>query len=145
MSELKKVSDLDPGGLRLVQEAERIQKLAYAPYSKFLVGSALLDENGKIHTGCNVENASYSVTICGERSALAHLVAGGGHSITRVAVITTSSEPIFPCGVCLQAISEFAQPDTEILAVASDAQTYTTQTLGDVFPSGFTREQLQHP
>lgn len=128
-----------------MEAALEVQKHAYAPYSQFLVGSALEDGAGKIYSGCNVENASYSVTICGERAALGNLVSAGGTSISRVALVTSSDEPCLPCGVCLQALREFAQPETEILAVSSDGHTLIRKTLGEIFPAGFTRQQLERP
>ena len=93
---------------RLVDAARAVREQAYAPYSRFKVGAALLDEQGRIHAGCNIENAAYPMSQCAEASALAVLVAAGGRRVAAVAVVGEAAEPVTPCGGCRQRLSEFA-------------------------------------
>jgi len=100
----------------LLEKALEARENAYAPYSHFLVGAAVLAEDGRIFTGCNVENASYGATICAERNAAARAVAEGARTFTAIAIAGgTESEGItdecFPCGICRQVLSEFASED----------------------------------
>ncbi len=94
--------------------AVRTRLNAYAPYSKFQVGAALIDENGDHHPGCNVENASYGGTICAERNAMLRAVADGAKSVTDVIVVTDMNPPAVPCAMCLQVLSEFSQTETRV-------------------------------
>ena len=92
----------------LSEEAEKVASRAYAPYSQFPVGCALLTHSGNVYTGCNVENASYGLTICAERSAIAKAVAAEGQVvIDKVVIYTPTKEPVTPCGACRQVINEF--------------------------------------
>lgn len=84
--------------------------MAYAPYSEYKVGAAILTNSGKVFTGANIENASYGATICAERTAIGNMVMGGEHHILAIAVVTKDGG--YPCGICLQAISEFGDPNT---------------------------------
>ena len=112
------------------------RKNAYAPYSHFLVGAALLTKRGKLYTGCNVENASYSATVCAERSALFAAVSAGKRHFTALAVHTPDScEAFCPCAVCLQTLSEFCGSDLKILCTAPGRQ--ETYTLGELLPHAF--------
>lgn len=94
---------------------------AYAPYSKFFVGAALKGESGKIYTGCNVENSSYSMGICAERNAVFHAIASGERKLRTLAIAGGRNDeeaktvPCIPCGACLQVLSEFCGPDFPIL------------------------------
>jgi cytidine deaminase len=126
----------------VIAEARAIQDRAYAPYSRFFVGSALRDERGRIHTGCNVENASYSAAICAERTAVVKMVSLGGRKIERVAVVTSSPEPCFPCGVCLQVLAEFADQSMEVVALDSQAQRFRSARLSELIPQIFGPERL---
>ena len=105
--------DLD----RLVILAKEARARAYAPYSKFFVGAAVLSATGKIYTGCNVENATYGATICAERSAICSMIAAGEKSYTAIAVFTDANPPATPCGICRQVLAEFA--DDAIVVVAT--------------------------
>lgn len=94
----------------LVKQAQRAQKRAYAPYSKFGVGAAVLGSSGKIYWGVNVENASYGLTICAERAAIFSGVASGETSFKVLAVAADGDEPTAPCGACRQVMEEFQIP-----------------------------------
>lgn len=99
----------------LIESARTVREKAYAPYSGFKVGAAVMSESGKIYVGCNVENASYGATLCAERSAIANMVAAGETALVSVAVYVDRAEPAMPCGVCRQVISEFG-PHAEVIA-----------------------------
>ncbi|HEY6478364.1 MAG TPA: cytidine deaminase, partial [Polyangia bacterium] len=90
----------------LVMAARAVRGRAHAPYSKFLVGAAVRDERGRIHVGCNVENASYGLTVCAERNAVAAAVAAGARRVRAVAVVSGSRPPASPCGACRQVLAE---------------------------------------
>ncbi len=94
--------------------AVRTRQNAYAPYSKFQVGAALIDDKGAMHPGCNVENASYGGTICAERNAMLRAVADGAKSVKDVVVVTKMNPPAPPCAMCLQVLSEFATEQTRV-------------------------------
>ena len=98
----------------LIQKATLAYDNAYAPYSKFNVGSAILDENGNIHIGCNVENAAYPSGSCAEEQAIGNMIVNGGTIIKQIVVIGLSDELITPCGACRQRIREFCTKDTVI-------------------------------
>lgn len=91
----------------LIHAAEAAREKAYAPYSKFKVGAAVETKNGKIFSGCNVENASYGLSNCAERTAIFNAVSEGEREFTRLAVIADTPEPASPCGACRQVIAEF--------------------------------------
>ncbi len=117
---------------QLVETATKARERAYAPYSKFAVGAALLTKSGKVFTGCNIENASLGLTICAERTALASAVGDGEREFVAVAVVTDFGEPVFPCGACRQVLAEF-NPDLEVIASTMDGRTETTL-LSDLLP-----------
>jgi len=92
---------------RLVAAAEAVRQRAHAPYSSFKVGSAILDGDGAVHTGCNVENASYGLSVCAERHAVGAAVAAGSGELIAIAVVTDTTTPTTPCGACRQVLAEF--------------------------------------
>ena len=124
--------------LRTAAEAARAR--AYAPYSGFHVGAALETEEGTIVTGCNVENASYGLTICAERSAVVAAVTAGHRRFTRLALVSDAAEPIPPCGACRQVLAEFGLD----LRVDSYAGTQKVSwTMAELLPASFNRDVLQ--
>ncbi len=121
---------------RLASAATEAMKRAYAPYSHLKVGAAILMTDGKVFTGCNVENAVFAHTICAERTAIVKAVSEGSKSIKEVVIASTTEDPLLPCGMCLQTISEFARSGgTKITAISKSGKTETFD-LGALFPSG---------
>jgi len=100
--------------MRAFRIAIEARNSAYAPYSKFRVGAGLLAKTGKIFAGCNVENCSYGGTICAERTAIVKAVSDGQLEFSDIVVVTDAAEPAFPCGFCLQVMTEFFSDDTRI-------------------------------
>lgn len=99
-----------------IHAARVVRERAYAPYSGFLVGAALVDEDGGLHVGCNMENASYGLTQCAERAALTAATAAGNRRITTCVIVTDSEHPVAPCGACRQVLSE-SNPQMRIISV----------------------------
>jgi cytidine deaminase len=128
------------GALR--DEAARAMEAAYAPYSGFRVGAALLTSGGGIASGCNVENASYPAGVCAERVALGTAVAQGHREFLALAIATEAQEPTPPCGICRQALVEFA-PDLVVLSVTRGGRE-ARWTLQDLLPHAFTPHSLDH-
>ena len=124
--------------LRTAAEAARAR--AYAPYSGFCVGAALETEEGTIVTGCNIENASYGLTICAERNAVAAAVLAGHRRFVRLALVSDAPEPITPCGACRQVLAEFGLE----LRVESYAGTQMRSwTVRELLPASFSGDVLQ--
>jgi cytidine deaminase len=120
----------------LIAAARAVRRRAHAPYSRFTVGAAVLDERGRISVGCNVENASYGLTVCAERNAVAAAVAAGARRIHGVAVASGASPPASPCGACRQVIAELGRPDTEVLIAGPKGAAERT-TLEALLPRAF--------
>lgn len=111
---------------------------AYAPYSYFHVGAALLDAKGKIFKGCNVENSSYGATICAERSALSQLVVSGSKQITAVMIVAETPDGCPPCGICRQSLAEFASRTHDIeVYMATPAKILKSRSLSELLPLAF--------
>ena len=118
----------------LFAEARKAADFAYAPYSKFRVGAALLANDGTVFTGCNVENRSFGLTICAERSAVVKAVSSGHNSFKALAISTPDSRlPVGPCGACRQVLSEFMEPSSPVLFAGSGNEKVET-TLGILYP-----------
>ena len=131
--------------LELIKTAIEARKRAYAPYSGFSVGAALLTKDGKVYTGANIENASFTPTVCAERVALFTALHAGEREFAAIAVVggpaDRSAEKLFtPCGVCRQVLSEFCKPDMRVL-IGAENETLTT-TLGELMPLGFGKESM---
>ncbi|HSN16372.1 MAG TPA: cytidine deaminase [Anaeromyxobacteraceae bacterium] len=124
-----------PRGLALAARAVRAR--AWAPYSRFKVGAAVL-AGGEIHRGCNVENASYGLTVCAERNAVAAAVAAGARRVDAVAVASGTTPPTPPCGACLQVLAELGRPETAVILLGARGARVET-TLGALLPRAFGR------
>jgi cytidine deaminase len=126
----------------LVALATEAQRGAYAPYSKFRVGAAIRS-SGKIFTGANVENASYGLSMCAERTAMFGAVSAGSHDLEEVVVITDASPPSSPCGACRQVLFEFAKDANAVLVTAINPQgERRSWTLAQLLPDGFKGDEL---
>ncbi len=129
----------------LVRAARAVRTKAYAPYSAFAVGAALLAESGRIYTGANVESASYGATLCAERAALAAAVAAGERRFDMLAV-AGGELPLTPCGICRQLLSEFLSPgeDLPVVCAAAQGDERLETTLRALLPSEFGAADLQN-
>jgi cytidine deaminase len=135
--------DLDPGSRQhtvLVERARAAMERAYAPYSGFRVGAALLGSDGSVTDGCNVENASYPAGICAERGAIASAVARGVRDFTTIVIATEAERPTPPCGMCRQVMMEFS-PQLEVVSVTRGGMT-ARWTMSDLLPEAFTPTSL---
>jgi len=124
----------------LVSAARAAQRRAYAPYSNFHVGAALESEDGQVFAGCNVENASYGLTICAERAAIFAAVSAGVQRFRRAVVVSDTDPPAAPCGACRQVLSEFA-PGLRIDGVGPRSS--VSWTISELLPAAFGPEQLR--
>ena len=123
----------------LVESARAVQQRAYAPYSHFRVGCALESDDGRVFVGCNVENASYGLTICAERAAVCAAIAAGARRLRRAVVVTDVDPPAAPCGACRQVLSEFGR-DLRVEGVGPAS--HVSWTMAELLPSAFGPEQL---
>lgn len=126
--------------LELLEKAKEAMETAYAPYSNFKVGAALETENGVIYTGCNIENSSYGVCNCAERTALFKAISEGQRHFRRMAIVGgkngTITDFCYPCGICRQALSEFVDPSFPILLQNGEGKLISS-TLGELLPEAF--------
>lgn len=132
---------------KLIEAAMKARRKAYAPYSHYLVGAALLGESGALYTGCNIENASYGACCCAERTALYQAVSQGERSFLGLAVTggMEGREPedyAYPCGVCRQVLSEFCGRSFPVI-VAKSAAAHQTFSLGELLPNSFGGESIR--
>jgi len=132
----------DAQQMQLLQSARAAQAHAYAPYSHFHVGAAVLDDQGRVHAGCNVENAAYPQGVCAEAGALSAMVLAGSTRVLALAVVGDGAGLVTPCGGCRQKLREFAAPDTPVL-VADREQLRARFTLAQLLPESFGPEHLQ--
>ena len=126
----------------LVDIAKKARENAYAPYSKFKVGAALLTKSGKVFTGCNVENSSFGASMCAERVAVFKAVSEGEREFKAIAVVTDTDDPAMPCGMCRQVLSEFSI-NIKIYAANLNGKVKTA-TLRELLPYAFTKEDLNN-
>lgn len=140
---MKPAKPMDPATRELFEKARTARENAYSPYSRHKVGAALRASDGRVYTGCNVENSSYGGTICAERTAIVKAVSEIGPSarIVEVVVVTDATPAWPPCGFCRQVLSEFAGPDIPVRAVNLAGDAVTTR-FGDLLPQAFTPEHL---
>jgi len=125
----------------LVLLAKEAMEKAYAPYSKFKVGAALLAKNGKVFLGCNVENASYGATICAERTAITKAISEGVKEFDKIAIVASSGDYAAPCGICRQVLYEFL-PEGEVI-LDSDREGMKVMSLKELLPMGFRGEDIK--
>ena len=126
---------------KLVALAKEAMKNAYAPYSKFQVGAALLAKDGRVFTGCNVENASYGATNCAERTAIFKAVSEGYREFDAIAIVASSGDFASPCGICRQVLAEF-MPDGKVI-LDSKEKGMVTYFVRELLPSGFSAEDIK--
>jgi cytidine deaminase len=130
-----------PTEKELVDLARQARKRAYAPYSHFPVGAALLGRSGRVYSGCNVENASYPLCMCAERTAVFKAVSEGEQDFEAIAVVTATGA--MPCGACRQVLGEFGGPNGDLRVIVADLEGYNrTFTIDQLLPEGFTPDQL---
>lgn len=122
----------------LLKSASEARESAYAPYSNFAVGAALLADNGEIYKGCNVENVSFGLTVCAERVATFSAIAGGARKYLGIALIADSAKPPMPCGACLQVLYEFS-PDMWVVSANINGDQQMNR-LSELLPHAFSEE-----
>ncbi|BES81984.1 cytidine deaminase [Pyrodictium abyssi] len=133
----------DPGIEKLVEKAMSVHRNSYAPYSNVHVAAAVEADDGTVYTGVNVENASYGLTICAERAAVAAMVAAGRRRIARVAIVADTPEPLPPCGACRQVLAEFGDPETLVVSVSTKTGRRRSWRLGELLPYAFTASHIE--
>ncbi len=126
---------------QLVEKARQAMAKAYVPYSQFQVGAAVLTEGGFVYDGVNIENASYGLTNCAERTALFKAYSEGARAVKAIAVIAKTERPITPCGACRQVMAELCKPET-IVILANDRGKVVETTVAALLPGAFTAEDL---
>lgn len=127
---------------KLIEAAMRVLPNSYAPYSGVHVAAAVEAEDGTVYTGVNVENASYGLTVCAERVAVAAMVTAGRRRVKRMAIVADTREPLPPCGACRQVLAEFGDPDTLVVSISAATGERREWRLGELLPHAFTARQL---
>lgn len=127
---------------QLIDEAIAASKQAHVPYSHFYVGAALLTTDGKIYRGCNIENASYGLTNCAERTAIFKAVSEGDKQFSAIAVVGDTDGPISPCGACRQVLAEFCDDHTQII-LANLKGDFVITNINEILPGYFSSKDLQ--
>lgn len=125
----------------LFKEASEARNRAYTPYSNFKVGSALLTKNGKVYSGCNIENASFGATNCAERTSIFKAVSEGERDFIMLVVTAETDQPVSPCGICRQVIAEFCPPDMPVYLTNLKGHVKKT-TVQELLPIAFTSEDF---
>lgn len=128
---------------QLMKQAIEARSTAYVPYSKFPVGAALLAADGTVYTGCNIENAGYSLTNCAERTAVFKAVSEGNKTFTALAVSADTPGPVSPCGACRQVLAEFCPPDMPVYLTNLKGDVQET-TISELLPGAFSTEDLKY-
>lgn len=126
---------------KLIEAALSARENAYVPYSNFKVGAALITEDGRIFTGCNIENASYGAANCAERTAIFKAISEGYTTINALAVVGDVKNYTYPCGICRQVIAEFSNKDTVVI-IAKNKEEYIVKSIKDILPGAFTKDDL---
>jgi cytidine deaminase len=126
---------------QLINEAISAREMAYVPYSTFKVGAALLAKDGTVYKGCNIENAGYSMTNCAERTAFFKAVSEGVRDFVKLAVVADTEGPCSPCGACRQVISEFCDPEMEVILTNLKGDIQVT-TVAELLPGAFSPKDL---
>lgn len=143
MSEYENTAIKDiPEPEELVNLAVKIRENAYVPYSGFHVGTALFADNGKIYTGCNVENASYGAAICAERTAIVKAISDGAKKILAIAVSSDSNLPTMPCGICRQVLSEFCSSNMPLF-LSNRKGEYKVFSFDEILPHSFKQSDME--
>lgn len=124
---------------KLIQMAKQARESAYAPYSKFQVGAALVTEDGSVFTGCNIENISYPAGICAERVAFAKAISEGHTRFREIAVVGSTDDYAYPCGMCRQFMAEFAEDEFMVLC-ANEGSEYERLKFSELLPRSFKAE-----
>ncbi|MFP4697607.1 MAG: cytidine deaminase [Eubacteriales bacterium] len=124
---------------KLIKAAKKAMKYAYVPFSKFQVGAALLTLGDNVYTGCNIENSSYGATNCAERTALFKAISEGERNFKKIAVVSSSDDLTFPCGICRQVLAEF-MPDAEVILVDKNNKVRTFK-VTELLPYRFILEE----
>ncbi|MGI4792432.1 MAG: cytidine deaminase [Janthinobacterium lividum] len=139
MPDATQITLTDAVTTQLIAAAREAQASAYVPYSNFPVGAAVLLSDGSIYRGCNVENASFGLTVCAERIALFSAITAGHMDIIAIAVVTSAAKLAKPCGACRQVIAEFSRADNPIVIISTTQSGLTaTETITDLLPDNFT-------
>ena len=129
----------------LIQVATEAQNHSYAPYSKYNVGASLMTKDGKIYTGCNIENASYGATLCAERVAISKAISDGERDFAAMCIVGGKNNTVwgyaYPCGICRQFLAEFCDNDFEI--ALCDGEDVKLLTLGELLPSAFCKDDIK--
>ena len=125
----------------LILQAKDAMKNAYAPYSRFRVGAALLTKDGAVFKGCNIENASYGATNCAERTAIFKAISEGYREFEKIAIVASSGDFASPCGICRQVLAEF-MPEGEVI-LYSEEKGMVTYTVRELLPMGFSKADIR--
>jgi len=119
----------------LIEKAQKAMENAYVPYSNFKVGAALLMADGSVYTGCNIENSSFGATICAERTAMFKAVSEGRKDMVKIAIVSSSGDKTYPCGICRQVMAEF-MPEGSIVLKDKNGK-ITEESVRDILPNAF--------
>jgi len=125
----------------LVEKALKYRERAYAPYSNFKVGAAVLFESGKVYGGCNIENASFGATNCAERTAIFKGISEGEVKIKAIALVGSLNEYTYPCGICRQVLGEFGDENLKVI-LGKNGEDYIVTDMKTIFPGAFIKENI---